>query len=261
MGERTVTIDAWRPTNVLQRGAARSNEGLGRVNANRPLMPTARPLVVGVAGGSASGKTTLVRALRQLLGGLSISLLHHDDYYRDLSHLPPSRRARSNFDRPSALDSRRLARDLRALRAGEAVEVPCYDFRTHTRRTETRRIRPAELILVEGMLLLAVPSLRRLLDVKVFVEAPADVRLARRIKRDLGPARGRTLRSVLGQYLSTVRPMHDRYVAPSRKHADVVVTDALDVRQAERLARRIRRRLARQAPGASCTRRHSASPR
>jgi uridine kinase len=214
-------------------------------------MSGSRGLIVGIAGGSAGGKSTLVRALRRRLSGHSVVLVHHDDYYRDLSRLPLAARAVHNFDRPSALDNRRLARDLRALAAGETIQAPRYDFRTHTRRPKLSLVRPAEVVLVEGMLLLAVPMLRELLDIAVFVDAPADLRLARRIQRDLRPARDRSVASVLRQYLSTVRPMHERHVQPSRRDADLIVTDALDARQVERVARLVRRRLARRSPGAS----------
>jgi uridine kinase len=180
-----------------------------------------------------------------LLTDVRVSLLHHDDYYRDRSRLPVAQRATLNFDTPSALDNRRLARDLRALREGQAIDAPCYCFRTHARLPGTRRVRPADVVIVEGMLLLAAPSVRELLDVKVFVDAPADLRLARRIRRDVGPARARTLRSVLAQYEATVRPMHAKHVEPSRRHADVVVTDALDGRQVRRVVALIRRRLSR----------------
>ncbi|MBM3475943.1 MAG: uridine kinase [Armatimonadetes bacterium] len=208
-------------------------------------MGRAASLIVGIAGGSGSGKTTLVRSLRRLLKGVGVSLLHHDDYYRDQSRLPIAQRATLNFDAPAALDNRRFARDAMALREGRSIEAPRYCFRTHARLAGTQRVRPAEVVIVEGMLLLAAPSVRELLEVRVFVDAPADLRLARRIRRDVGPARGRTLRSVLAQYEATVRPMHAKHVEPSRKHAEVVVTDALDERQVERVAALIRRRLAR----------------
>jgi uridine kinase len=215
-----------------------------RLGGEAAMRPT-RPLLVGVAGGSASGKTTLVTALPPLLPGRSISLLHQDDYYRDRGDLPLEARARLNFDHPSALDSRLLARHLQALLAGRAVESPRYCFRSHSRRPETRRIEPADLIIVEGLLLFHPLSLVRLLDVKVFVEAPADLRLARRLLRDTGAERGRSLASVLDQYLTTVRPMHDRYVAPTRARADLVVTDAADPAQVRRVVRLIRRCLRR----------------
>jgi uridine kinase len=198
-------------------------------------------IIVGVAGGSASGKTTLVDGLRGSLAGSSLSLLHHDDYYFGRSDLPLAERAELNFDRPSALDNRRLCRHLRALQAGRPVRSPRYCFVTHTRLAETRRVEPADIVIVEGMLLLAIAPLRQLLDVKVFVDAPADIRLARRVLRDTGPDRRRSLESVVEQYLRTVRPMHDRYVQPSKAFADLVVTDARAPSQVRRVAALVRR--------------------
>jgi uridine kinase len=213
----------------------------------------AQPVLVGIAGGSASGKTTLVHALQALLSGFTVSLLHHDDYYLSRADLPLAERARLNFDRPSSLDNRRLERHLKALSAGRPVPSPCYCFVTHSRLRETRRVEPAGVIVVEGMLLLAIAPLRRLLDVKVFVDAPADVRLARRVLRDTGPERGRQLEAVVEQYLTTVRPMHERYVEPSRTSADLVVTDATAPSQARQVAALVKRRLSRRrGRAASC---------
>jgi uridine kinase len=205
----------------------------------------ARPVLVGIAGGSASGKTTLVHALQALLSDFTVCLLHHDDYYLSRPDLPLAERAKLNFDRPASLDNRRLARHLKALREGRAVSSPRYCFATHSRLPDTRRVEPADVIVVEGMLLLAIAPLRGLLDVKVFVEAPADVRLARRVLRDTGPERDRRLEAVVEQYLTTVRPMHERYVGPSRAFADLVVTDATAPAQAHRVAALVKRRFAR----------------
>ena len=205
-------------------------------------MRHADPILVGVAGGSASGKTTLVDALKGSLAGSSVSLLHHDDYYFGRPDLPLAQRAELNFARPAALDNRRLSRHLNALRAGRPVRCARYCFVTHSRLPETRRIEPADIVIVEGMLLLAVARLRELLDVKVLVDAPADIRLARRVLRDTGPERRRTLESVVRQYLTTVRPMHERYVAPSAAFADVVVTDAKAPSQVRQVAALINRR-------------------
>jgi uridine kinase len=204
-----------------------------------------RPVHVGIAGGSASGKTTLVHALTTLLSDLSVSLLHHDDYYFNRDDLPLAGRAKLNFDRPSALDNRRLARHLKALSEGRAVSSPRYCFVTHSRLPDTRRVEPADVVIVEGMLLLAIAPLRRLLDVKVFVDAPADLRLARRVLRDTGPERRRELAAVVDQYLTTVRPMHERHVEPSRAFADLVVTDAMAPYQVRQVAALIGSRLPR----------------
>jgi uridine kinase len=211
----------------------------------RDTVRRARPVLVGIAGGSASGKTTLVDALEGLLSDLSVSLLHHDDYYFSHDSVPLSERAKLNFDRPSALDNRRLARHLAALSEGRAVPSPRYCFITHSRLPQTRRVEPADVIVVEGMLLLAIAPLRRLFDVKVFVDAPPDVRLARRVLRDTGPERARELRAVIEQYLTIVRPMHERHVEPSRASADLVVTDATAPSQVRRAAASIRRLLLR----------------
>jgi uridine kinase len=225
--------------------------------ARRP----AKRVLVGIAGGSASGKTTLVAALSTLLSGRSVSLLRQDDYYVDRPDLRPEERACLNFDQPSALDNKLLARHLRALVRGEPVDSPCYCFRTHLRLPDTRRVDPAEIVIVEGMHLLRSALLRSLFDVRIFVDAPADVRLARRILRDTGPERARSTQSIVDQYLTHVRPMHERHVEPSKRHADTLVTDAADPAQARRVAALIRHCLPRRAPVSSptecrcCTRR------
>ena len=206
-------------------------------------MAPRRPLIVGVAGGSAAGKSTLVDGLRAFLPGVATSLLHHDDYYRDSAHLPQAERAGLDYDRPEALDNSRLVRDLRALREGRSVESPVYCFATHTRQPETRKVEPRDVVLVEGMLLLSVPELRGLIDVAVYVEAPDDVRLARRVERDVGPERGRTEESVRAQWARSVLPGHRRYVEPSKALADIVVTDATDEEQVAPVAELVRRNL------------------
>jgi uridine kinase len=180
--------------------------------------------VVGICGGSGSGKTTVTRALVDHLGSDCAAVIPHDAYYRDLSHLPPPERARDNVDHPDAFDTGLLAADLAALRAGRPVETPVYDFVSHVRRPERRRVEPRPVIIVEGILILADARLRPLLDIKVFVETAADIRLIRRIRRDTAE-RGRTLEGVLAQYEATVRPMHLQFVEPSRSHADVVIPE------------------------------------
>jgi len=201
------------------------------------------PLIVGVAGGSAAGKSTLVEGLRAFLPDVATSLLHQDDYYRDNAHLPQAERAGLDYDRPEALDNRRLVRDLRALRDGRAVECPVYCFATHTRRPETRSVEPRDVLLVEGMLILSVPELRELMDVAVYVEAPDEVRLARRVDRDVGPERRRAEESVREQWAHSVLPGHRRYVEPSKALADIVVTDATDHEQVATVADLVRRSL------------------
>ena len=179
-------------------------------------------VVIGLAGGSGSGKTTVQRKVMERFGSRRIALLDHDAYYRDLAHLPPERRARFNFDHPDALETGLMVEHLDALLAGDAVEKPTYDFATHSRRAETEPIDPRPVILVEGILVLAEPALRERMDVKLYVDAPDDVRLMRRIERDLHE-RGRSVESVLEQYRRTVRPMHLEFVEPSKRHADLII--------------------------------------
>lgn len=181
-----------------------------------------RPFTLAIAGGSGSGKTSLTRALVGQLGPTQCAVLDHDSYYRDLAHQPLAVRAETNFDHPESLENELLAEHLAALRAGRAVERPCYDFATHTRTSLTRRIEPKAVIVVEGILLLAVPELRDAFDLRVYIDTPADVRALRRVQRDI-VERGRTVESVVQQYLATVRPMHERFVEPARSTADLVL--------------------------------------
>lgn len=183
---------------------------------------TAPPFAVAVAGGSGSGKTSLTRALVGLLGPGRCAVLDHDSYYRDLSHLPLAVRAETNFDHPDSLDSGLLAHHIEELRAGRPVERPSYDFATHSRRAVTTRIEPRPVILCEGILLLAVPELRSAFDLRVYIDTPADVRALRRVQRDI-VERGRTVESVVHQYMTSVRPMHEHFVEPARDTADLVL--------------------------------------
>lgn len=177
-----------------------------------------RPFVVGIAGGSGAGKSTLARELAAALG--TTLVVQVDWYYRDLSHLPPERRAEWNFDHPDALDWELLRRQIEALRRGEAVLRPAYDFGAHTRLPEPVEIQPEPVAIVEGILALHDAGLRELFDLKIFVDAPREVRLGRRTRRDV-VERGRTEGSVLTQFQRTVEPMHGLYVAPSRDFADL----------------------------------------
>ncbi len=183
-----------------------------------------KPVVIGVAGGTGSGKTTVARAILERAGTHHISLIQHDAYYKDLSHLPASQRALRNFDHPDALDNELLIAHLKALKAGQAIEMPVYDFKTHTRTRQTRTVRPHRVILLEGILILADEELRRLMDVKIFVDTDADIRFIRRLQRDIAE-RGRTMESVIHQYLATVRPMHQRFVEPSKRYADIIIPE------------------------------------
>ncbi len=192
------------------------------------------PLVIGIAGGSGSGKTTVAQQILQRVGEDRIAFLQHDSYYKDLSHLSPEQRARVNFDHPDSLETDLLVRHIQMLKRGEAVQVPVYDFTTHTRRPETIRVEPRGLILVEGILVFVEKALRDLFDLKIFVDTDADIRFIRRLQRDIRE-RGRTMESVIQQYLSTVRPMHLEFVEPSKRYADVIIpeggynTPALDM--------------------------------
>ena len=181
------------------------------------------PTFIGFSGGSGSGKTTLAAAIHERLGNHRSAVLSLDAYYKDLSHLPLEERAAVNFDRPDALDVQLLTEQIRQLRCGHAVEVPRYDFTTHTRRSETVTLQPKAVVLAEGILLLALDSIRSLLDLKVFVDAPADIRFIRRLLRDI-QERGRTVDSCIRQYYATTRPMHFAWVEPSKAFADIVVS-------------------------------------
>lgn len=188
------------------------------------MFERAAPLVIGIAGGSGSGKTTLARLILERVGEDRIAYLPHDAYYKDLSDLPANQRRTINFDHPNSLDTELLARHVRQLREGQAVEMPVYDFATDTRTAETRRVEPKPVIMVEGILIFAEPSLRELFDVKVFVDTDADIRFIRRLERDLNE-RGRTPETVVRQYLATVRPMHLEFVEPSKRYADVIIPE------------------------------------
>lgn len=191
---------------------------------------TGRPgvYIVGIAGPSACGKTTLARALQRQLQPTPSALLAHDDYYRDLSHLPLSRRAAQDFDDPQALETDLLLAHLQALRRGETVQRPAYDFTIHTRVRQTVAVAPAPVVILEGIFILALPALRDACDLRVYVDAPADICLARRILRDVHE-RGRTVQLCIDQYLRSVRPAQEALVLPSRVHADLIVTGPQDV--------------------------------
>lgn len=184
--------------------------------------------MIAVSGGSGSGKTTLVG---RLVGSVTadttqnpmVQVLHLDHYYRDLSHLSPDERDRQNFDHPQAFDTELLRTHLTDLRNGEAIDRPTYDFASHTRRTETVRLSPASVIVLDGILSLHWPEVRDLLDLKIFVDVSDDVRFIRRLRRDINE-RGRTVEGVITQYLSSVKTMHDAFVAPQRNVADIIVS-------------------------------------
>ena len=183
-----------------------------------------RPVVLGVAGGSGSGKTTVVRRILEGLEPMSASLLHHDSYYRDDPDLSLEQRAAINYDHPDSLETSLMAEHIRRLLAGETVEVPEYDFTSHRRLAQTRTVEPRPLIIIDGILVLAEAELRELMDIRVFVDTDADVRFIRRLGRDT-KKRGRTVESVVRQYQLTVRPMHLEFVEPSRRHAHIIVPE------------------------------------
>ncbi len=182
------------------------------------------PIILGIAGGTGSGKTTVANVILERVGAGRIVLLAHDAYYRDLRDLPRAQRDIINFDHPNSLETELLVHHLEALRRGEPVEVPIYDFTTHARTNLTRHVEPQLVILVEGILVFAERGLRELFDVKIFVDTDPDVRFIRRLQRDI-EERGRTVASVIQQYQMTVRPMHLEFVEPSKRYADVIIPE------------------------------------
>jgi uridine kinase len=178
-------------------------------------------LLVGIGGGTASGKTTVALRLAEALG-TTASILDMDSYYRDRSALTPAERESVNFDHPDAFDVPVLAAQLEALRRGETIDKPVYSFATHTREPHTERVRPARVVLVEGILALAIPELVALFDIKIYVDTDDDIRVIRRLTRDV-KERGRDFDSVVAQYMGTVRPMHLGFVEPSKRHADIII--------------------------------------
>jgi uridine kinase len=178
--------------------------------------------VIGVAGGSGSGKTTVVRRIVDSLGPEQVTLLDHDRYYRDRNDLRLEERAALNYDHPDALETDLMVRHVRALKAGQTVEVPQYDFTRHARLSETNAFQPKRALIVEGILVFTDAALRDLMDIKVFVDTDSDTRFIRRLRRDVAE-RGRTMESVIDQYQSTVKPMHLEFVEPSKRYADVII--------------------------------------
>ena len=180
-------------------------------------------LVIGIAGGSGSGKTTLLKRIIETFGP-SITVLSHDKYYKRHDEMTYEERSQLNYDEPDALETDLMVRQLDALRRGEEIHCPVYDFTVHNRSDETVLIKPERVIIVEGILIFENQQLRDLMDIKIFVDTDADIRICRRIKRDVNK-RGRSLESVITQYQQTVKPMHEKYVEPSKKYADIVVPE------------------------------------
>lgn len=181
-------------------------------------------MIIGICGGTGSGKTTVARRILDKVDRDYVAYLQHDSYYRNLGDMPLELRHQINFDHPDALDNDLFANHIRALRAGEPIEMPLYDFATHTRRHESVRIAPKPILIVEGILIFVDAKLRELMDLKIFVETADDLRFIRRLRRDVSE-RGRSVELVIRQYLETVRPMHEQFVEPSKRFADVIIPE------------------------------------
>ena len=186
------------------------------------MAPPPKTLVIGVAGGSGSGKTTVVRRIVESIGDSRVIVLEHDRYYRDRNDLRLEERAALNYDHPDSLETDLLVRHVEALRAGRSVDVPMYDFARYAREETTESMAPRRAVIVEGILIYTDAALRRLMDVKVFVDTDDDTRFIRRLQRDISE-RGRAVQSVIDQYLSTVKPMHLEFVEPSKRYADIII--------------------------------------
>ena len=185
------------------------------------------PLIIGIAGGTGSGKTSVARRIAAAVPVESVTTLQHDSYYRDRSHLTPEQREEINFDHPDALETSLMVEHLTELKAGRPVDIPIYDFTTHTRRAERQHVRPTPVIVVEGILIFVDEQLRDRFDIKIFVDTDADIRILRRIERDM-TERDRSFESVREQYYRTVRPMHLQFVEPSKRWADVIIPEGAD---------------------------------
>lgn len=183
-----------------------------------------KPLIIGITGGTGSGKSTIARKIYESLPERSISMIEQDCYYKDQSHLSPNQRPSTNYDHPFAFDTDLLVNHIKALSLGQAIDKPQYDFTIHNRKVETVRVEPKEIIIIEGILILDSPKIRELLDIKIFVDTDADVRIIRRILRDIDE-RGRTLDSVIKQYLTVVKPMHYEFIEPTKRYADIIIPE------------------------------------
>lgn len=206
-----------------------------------------RSIVIGVAGGTGSGKTTVANEILRRVGEGNIAYIQHDAYYRDLSHLPPEERMKVNFDHPDSLETDLMIQHVRQLLAGQPAEIPVYDFTQHVRAQSTRRVEPRPIILIEGILIFVDPALRQLMDVRIYVDTDADIRFIRRLQRDI-QERGRSLESVIRQYMETVRPMHLEFVEPSKRYADIIIPEGgFNVVALDMIVSRIRALLAEHA--------------
>lgn len=201
-------------------------------------------MIIGICGGTGSGKTTVANRILESVSASEVVFIQQDSYYRNLTDLPLDYRGIANFDHPDALDNDLLVNHIRWLRSGEAIELPRYDFKTSTRMNETRLVQPRPIVIVEGILIFADARLLEKMDIKVFVDTPDDIRFIRRMRRDVAE-RGRTVESVIEQYLATVRPMHQQFVEPSKRHADVIIPEGgHNLVSIDLLSGKIRERLA-----------------
>ncbi len=182
------------------------------------------PVIIGIAGGSGSGKTTVALRVREECPGKTIRIIHHDSYYLDNGHLPLEERAKINYDHPNAFETTLLVSHIKELQAGRSVQLPQYDYGSHSRRRETKTIDPPDILFVEGILVLESAQLRELMDIRLYVDVDADERVLRRLKRDTRE-RGRTVESVIDQYLNVVRPMHLQFVLPSKRYAHIIIPE------------------------------------
>lgn len=181
-------------------------------------------MIIGICGGTGSGKTTIARRIFEAVGAEHVILLEQDSYYRNLADMPLDARHKANFDHPDSIDSEMLMNHLKRLKSGLPIDMPVYDFRTHTRSEQVEHLEPKPVVMVEGILIFSEPRILNLLDIKVFVDTPDDIRFIRRLRRDIAE-RGRTTESVIEQYLATVRPMHFEFVEPSKRHADLIIPE------------------------------------
>ncbi len=186
--------------------------------------PINRPLIIGITGGTGSGKSTVARAIFESIPEANVAIIQQDCYYKDQSQLPAEERVKVNYDHPLAFDNELIVKHIKSLLSGQAIEKPQYDFTVHNRMKETIRVEPRDIIIVEGILVLDCPMLRELMDIKIFVDTDMDVRIIRRIMRDMSE-RGRTLESVIDQYLTVVKPMHYEFVEPTKRYADIIIPE------------------------------------
>ncbi len=201
-------------------------------------------MIIGICGGTGSGKTTVANRILESVSASEVVFIQQDSYYRNLKDLPLDFRQVANFDHPDALDNDLLVNHLRKLRAGEAIDLPLYDFKTNNRLVETRPVEPKPIVIVEGILIFSEPRLLEQMDIRVFVDTPDDIRFIRRLRRDIAE-RGRTVESVIEQYLVTVRPMHMQFVEPSKRYADVIIPEGgHNLVSIDLLSGKIRERLA-----------------